>query len=159
MTPKEFRTIRERLKLSTREMGLALGLHGDPGRTVRRYEAGTVEISGPVSVAMMSMREGFRPPWYPKAIRRSTLLFMAAASRVRHKEEARARYALNRAVKSGAITRPSHCEQCGQIEELNHRGQTNIHGHHDDYAKPLEVRWLCRKCHVAHHRALKDQKP
>lgn len=66
MTPKEFRTIRSRLNLSAREMGVALGLHGDPGRTVRRYEAGDVDISGPVQTSMLAFKDGFRPPWYPK---------------------------------------------------------------------------------------------
>ena len=66
MNPDEFRRIRHKLALSTREMGLALGLHGDPGRTVRRYEAGDVEVSGPIATAMLAMRDGFRPPWWPK---------------------------------------------------------------------------------------------
>ena len=66
MTPKEFRTIRTALKLSTREIGEALGLRGDPGRTVRRYEAGDIEISGPVQTAMLAIKDGFRPPWWPK---------------------------------------------------------------------------------------------
>lgn len=30
-------------------------------------------------------------------------------------------------------------------------GSVKVEMHHDDYAKPLEVRWLCRPCHLAHH--------
>jgi len=34
------------------------------------------------------------------------------------------------------------CENCGDpVAQM----------HHEDYDKPLEVRWLCRKCHVKHH--------
>ncbi len=35
------------------------------------------------------------------------------------------------------------CEQCGDP-----KGQR----HHDDYSKPLEVRWLCAPCHGIEHR-------
>src|SRR4051812_26186703 len=45
------------------------------------------------------------------------------------------------AVRTGAITKEP-CEVCGEIR---------AHGHHDDYTKPLEVRWLC----AAHHAAEK----
>lgn len=35
------------------------------------------------------------------------------------------------------------CEQCG--------GNHMLQRHHDDYSKPLEVRILCRKCHLRWH--------
>lgn len=31
-----------------------------------------------------------------------------------------------------------------------------IHAHHDDYSKPLEVRWLCSAHHAATHRLFED---
>lgn len=59
-----------------------------------------------------------------------------------HPTEARARSLFARAVRSGKIKRQP-CSECGEPK---------AHGHHDDYSKPLEVRWLCRKHHVAHHK-------
>lgn len=56
-----------------------------------------------------------------------------------------ARMALNSAVRRGIIERPTACERC--------RGEGAVQGHHDDYAKPLEVRWLCATCHGLEHRA------
>lgn len=35
------------------------------------------------------------------------------------------------------------CEKCGA---------SNAEKHHDDYSKPLEIRWLCRGCHMEHHK-------
>jgi hypothetical protein len=37
---------------------------------------------------------------------------------------------------------PGACEVCGSP-------QTEMH--HDDYRKPLSVRWFCRSCHRAYH--------
>jgi hypothetical protein len=36
---------------------------------------------------------------------------------------------------------PQPCEKCGDPAQM----------HHDDYSKPLAVRWMCRPCHGAHH--------
>ena len=47
--------------------------------------------------------------------------------------------AVTRAIHAGTLHRQP-CEVCQSIE--------HIHAHHDDYSKPLEVRWLC----AAHHR-------
>lgn len=46
------------------------------------------------------------------------------------------------------------CEVCGAEK---------VDAHHDDYSKPLEVRWLCRRHHRLHHArfgaGLNDFKP
>lgn len=58
-----------------------------------------------------------------------------------------AHVSVGNAVRDGKMVRKS-CEVCGA-------GRT--HAHHDDYTKPLEVRWLCpahhRQWHVAHGEA------
>lgn len=30
-------------------------------------------------------------------------------------------------------------------------GTKNLQAHHEDYSKPLDVRWACRKCHLESH--------
>lgn len=67
--------------------------------------------------------------------------------RARHPEKAAARNALNNAVRDGKIWKPEFCWECG------HRfDREKITGHHPDYSKPLEVVWLCFKCHGEVHR-------
>lgn len=66
-------------------------------------------------------------------------------------EKAAAKKALNWAVASGQIVKPQTCEACGQVPRQRQDGGSGLQGHHDDYSKPLDVRWLCIGCHVAHH--------
>jgi len=49
-----------------------------------------------------------------------------------------------RAIRAGNLVRQP-CEVCGYDK--------NIHAHHDDYAMPLNVRWLC----PIHHREWHDE--
>lgn len=56
---------------------------------------------------------------------------------------------LNNALKYGKITKPSNCSNCGI--------DCNPHGHHDDYSKALDVRWLCVKCHNDFHNAVREK--
>lgn len=60
-------------------------------------------------------------------------------------EKVRARDLLRKALKSGKLTKQP-CEVCGDLK---------VDGHHDDYGKPLEVRWLCLLHHKQHHGYMK----
>lgn len=50
-------------------------------------------------------------------------------------------YEVRKAIEKGLLVRPKKCERCG----LEHK---NIDAAHYDYSKPLDVKWLCRICHV-----------
>ena len=55
-----------------------------------------------------------------------------------------ARQILGLAVKAGMLKKPEVCSTCfcyGRIE-----------GHHMDYMKPLDIVWVCSKCHKAIHK-------
>ncbi len=45
------------------------------------------------------------------------------------------------AIKDGSLVRPAACSRCGA------KPSQSIHGHHRDYSRPLDVVWLCSKCH------------
>jgi hypothetical protein len=58
-----------------------------------------------------------------------------------HKLEFAARRKAGRAIRSGALIKQP-CEVCANPKS---------EAHHDDYSKPLEVRWLCKAHHSEHH--------
>lgn len=68
----------------------------------------------------------------------------ATTYRIRYPERGAAHVAVNRAVREGRLVKPDACEDCGRALPL--------HGHHDDYSRPLDVRWLCVDCHFLRHR-------
>jgi hypothetical protein len=35
------------------------------------------------------------------------------------------------------------------------KSDENLQKHHPDYTKPLEIKWLCRKCHIELHKQIK----
>lgn len=53
---------------------------------------------------------------------------------------------LRAAVRYGRVAKPSTCSSC-QAETPTRQ----LHAHHTDYSKPLEVTWLCQKCHALTH--------
>ncbi len=59
----------------------------------------------------------------------------------------RARIALRCAINAGKITKPATCSNCHDRFSSN-----SLHGHHSDYSNPLDVQWLCSRCHGLIHR-------
>lgn len=56
----------------------------------------------------------------------------------------KAREILNVAVVKGQIKKPGECSSCA--------APGYVEGHHPDHSKPLDVEWLCLKCHGRRHR-------
>ncbi len=65
----------------------------------------------------------------------------------RFPQKRKAHWVVGNAVRDRKLLRKP-CERCGD---------SKAHAHHDDYTKPLDVRWLCTKHHAAeHHRGLRS---
>lgn len=54
-------------------------------------------------------------------------------------EKMRAQSLVNSYVQSGKLNKPLKCESCG--------AEGYVEAHHSDYSKPLDVMWVCKKCH------------
>lgn len=74
-------------------------------------------------------------------------LMVGRAWAKRNNNKRKAQAAVAREIKSGRMSRMP-CADCGTVE--------NVHAHHPDYSKPLDVVWLCSIHHGLRHR--KDYK-
>lgn len=61
--------------------------------------------------------------------------------RTNNPQKVSARHKVKDAIKRGDLVRLP-CAYCGDLK---------TDAHHDDYNKPLDVAWLCRKCHLGAH--------
>ena len=82
----------------------------------------------------------------PQAARERRSKYRSAHPQPRERDpiKAAARRAVNEAVRYGRLPKPSACQDCGATGR--------IHGHHEDYNRPLAVDWLCARCHGVRHR-------
>jgi len=62
--------------------------------------------------------------------------------RERNPDAYRAQNALNNALRDGKVDRQP-CQLCATRD--------SVHAHHRDYARPLDVTWLCARCHHRMH--------
>lgn len=83
--------------------------------------------------------------WYKKNGRTRSLKELESIKiwRKMNPEKISAQRKLRQAVKNGIIKKPLECSICHKKVYLN--------AHHDDYTKPLNVRWVCAKCHKNIH--------
>lgn len=88
-------------------------------------------VESPEIISAIDQKRGQRPD------RKRLAKGYLKSTRARHPEKYHARMAIANAVRGGRISRMP-CEVCGDPKS---------EGHHDDYSKPLEVRWLCFKHH------------
>lgn len=63
----------------------------------------------------------------------------------RHPDKYVAHFLFGNRMRSIRYAMARACEQCGSC--------TSIEAHHDDYGRPYEVRWLCKRHHVEWHKA------
>lgn len=66
----------------------------------------------------------------------------------RRKLKKAATVAVNNALRDGRIERAGQCHYCGSLETLT--------AHHWNYYRPLDVTWLCSRCHRIADMARRD---
>ena len=59
-----------------------------------------------------------------------------------YRQKARARWLVGAWIRRGKLVR-GPCVDCGSLLS---------EAHHADYSKPLEIEWVCHRCHVRRHR-------
>lgn len=55
--------------------------------------------------------------------------------------------AVAKALADGTLVRPLTCSKCSRVTKLD--------AHHENYNKPLKIRWLCVACHRERHAQLR----
>jgi hypothetical protein len=75
-------------------------------------------------------------------MREHRLKYSELSASARRKQNSRSMAAV---YQSRGLLQPMACEQCGDVDAEKH---------HEDYAKPLDVHWLCRPCHLAEHQRI-----
>lgn len=76
-----------------------------------------------------------------KTARSSKLLTRQAAWKLAHPDAVQAHHAVRRAIRRGELQRQP-CADCGH---------PYAEAHHEDYSRPLDVVWLCRRDHLKRH--------
>lgn len=93
-----------------------------------------------------SRLRAMRESWKDSPKGKDSARLTARKWRASHPERYRAHLKVRRALTAGKLA-AAPCEVCGT---------TTVDAHHDDYSKPLDVRWLCRAHHAEHHHRMAE---
>jgi len=77
---------------------------------------------------------------------REKYILASRESRSKYPEKEKAHNIIRGLIRSGKIIRPSICSACNKT--------CKPQAHHEDYSKPYEIIWLCRSCHMKHHKGV-----
>lgn len=83
---------------------------------------------------------------HPESVRRRRMRYLAKHPGVQNRWRSqtpgmgRAHGIVATAIRRGQLIRPDECEECGKVGRIT--------AAHFDYSAPLNVRWLCRRCHA-----------
>jgi transposase-like protein len=123
---------------------------GQVAEAVQMYESG-------LSCGSIALRYGVsRQAMHDLLKRRTTMRPRERYGRDNHfyrggeRADQEAHNLVETALEQGVLVRPDACEECGRGGWFAD-GRTAIQAHHDDYNKPLDVRWLCQPCHHTWH--------
>lgn len=75
---------------------------------------------------------------YARANRRR-IAELIAPWKKRNAHKLRAQRVVQSELRAGRIERPMVCQRCRQV--------ASVEAHHEDYAEPLAIDWLCKPCH------------
>ena len=64
----------------------------------------------------------------------------------RNPDKVKAYSVVSNSIRDEKLIKPEHCSCCG-----NKTASINLHAHHHDYSKPLDITWLCITCHAFLH--------
>ena len=63
----------------------------------------------------------------------------------KYPKASKARSVVSNAIRIKKFTRKDSCEECAST--------LKVEAHHEDYSRPLDIKWLCEVCHKSWHQS------
>lgn len=115
------------------------------GQWLRDNPEKTSEASAKWRVQNVDKRRVLKSKWDEK--NKDRIYARNAEWQRNHPIEHSAHNKVYRAKKAGRL-KPMPCERCSS---------NDAHAHHEDYLKPMDIKWLCPSCHVTRHWEIRRQ--